>query len=134
MGGTINKMENAIRVAIEGGWKHQGMEVFQVSFLAGDPTSCQLSVKSNSSFQAYTIKRSYSEIREDKFFWQALGKQQGWGIQIGDYKGDVHVNHQHNNGKCTELCVVPSRQVWHRFIDALGEGKSPDDFFNSLLE
>lgn len=70
----------------------------------------------------------------DPLFWQALGKALGLGVQIGDYKGDVHVNHESNGGNCTELCIVPSVKIWHSFIDHLAEGKSADSFFKELIK
>lgn len=57
----------------------------------------------------------YEKLILDPRFWQALGKACGWGIQIKEYKGDVHVNHHFNGGKCTEMCVVPSTKVALRF-------------------
>lgn len=70
-------------------------------------------------------KRSLSESpfrREDLLdptFWQALGKALGWNKWEGFNKPyDMKDEWQ---------------DQWHRFITALSEGQSPDDFFKTLL-
>ena len=82
-------MENIIKKAIEGGYEHSEFlkQIYGETYY------------DHATFMNYTM---------DAYFWQSLSKSCGWGVQIGDYKGDVHVNHDFNNGKCTELCQVPS--------------------------
>lgn len=55
-------------------------------------------------------------------FWQCLGKALGWnGANTGD-------------GRETLRSWVPHwKDEWHRFIDSLASGQSPDDFFKDLL-
>lgn len=66
-------------------------------------------------------KSSYVELWSWEFnvinpeFWQTVAKLCDFGIKIGDYKGDIHVNHHSNGGKCTELCVVSSVKLALRF-------------------
>lgn len=57
----------------------------------------------------------------DPAFWQALGKSLGW-----EEKG-IYVGNSQTSFDRVWL------QYWHRFVDALSEGKSPDDFFSALL-
>ncbi len=54
----------------------------------------------------------------DPLFWQALGKAMEWDKTTGHYRG-----------------FQTSWEVkWHRFIDALAKGKSPDEYFSNLLK
>lgn len=53
----------------------------------------------------------------DPLFWQALGKVCRWEKHAAFEMGYDH-------------CWICN---WHHFIDALVEGKSPDEFFNQLL-
>lgn len=54
----------------------------------------------------------------DPLFWQALGKSLGWENQ------DVVT---------TSAEYREWQGQWHRFIDHLGEGKDPEEFFTNLL-
>ena len=54
----------------------------------------------------------------DPEFWRCLGKAEGWGIEPSGsiWQGE------------------PQWKIyWHRFIDALSEGQTPDQFFTELL-
>ena len=89
-------MENILKKAVTGGWN-------------GKPAFNGIAVNTKNIQAQLFLHGNFVKVWFcDPLFWQALSKACGWGIQIGDYKGDVHVNHQHNNGKCTEMCVVPS--------------------------
>jgi hypothetical protein len=92
-------MEDIIKKAIEGGydwWKSRYPELNHTK-------------EEMTEFLLHDYEKpSFADIVCDPLFWQALGKVCGWGIEIQGEKGDVHVNHEYNNGKCTELCVVPS--------------------------
>ena len=96
-------MEEIIKKAISGGYKH----------------GCSPSYKKSSGIfvfkdydnDGYSVENLIKEqVVLDPLFWQALCKECGWGV-----KGDIHVNHHANNGKCTDLCIVPSRDYAIRF-------------------
>jgi len=61
-----------------------------------------------------------SAIREDPLFWQALGKAEGWVEK--EERLDNFFNENMN-----------WRYYWHRFIDHLAKGGTPDSFFEELL-
>lgn len=64
------------------------------------------------------VDREISEIFLDRLFWQALGKSRGW-ARLAPYElvnKNIPEWHYH----------------WHRFIDALAEGQTAEDFFKSL--
>jgi len=55
----------------------------------------------------------------DPLFWQSLGKTMGWreeypkaGVRIGTF--------------------IEWKQMWHRFIDHLADGKDDESFFETL--
>ena len=96
-------MEEAIKRAIEGGYDSR-------VFINEDG--------------GHIVYKFQSEILLDPLFWQALGKAElkNWGeITFIDR------NRGNENSMTTWL------YHWHRFLDALAEGKTPDDFFKDLL-
>ena len=82
----------------------------------------QLSIKGGWKDTALDVNTSMSDwpypCTLDPLFWQALGKAMGWESK------DVVTN----SAEYREW-----QGQWHRFIDHLAEGKSPDDFFQDLL-
>lgn len=62
----------------------------------------------------YFAKSPY-RVFLDPTFWQALGKARGWGAEAWGWGGETWV------------------MEWHRFIDALAEGKDAESFFKNLL-
>lgn len=87
-------MEQAIKKAIEGGWEPK---------------------------QVWDKCDSYLL---DPFFWQALGKAEGWA------KKPVYSwTYEFDNSKLTQRWRVE----WFNFIDHLAEGKHMDSFFKDLL-
>ena len=71
-------------------------------------------------------------------FWQALGKAMGRGESYQDVIGDE------NTSSVLLADALKARKqkagyypmwiyYWHRFIDSLASGQSPDDFFKELL-
>jgi hypothetical protein len=98
-----NKMRDAIEKAIEGGWKP---------------------INDTEKLKEYLeMDEAKSHMLLDPSFWVALGKAMGW-KEMKDYEMYRKID-------------PTTRPQWlieqHRFIDALAEGKSPDDFFTSLL-
>lgn len=58
-------------------------------------------------------------------FWRSLGKAMGWQTEITPSKYDggwTNVSYSLDDWK----------HYWHRFIDHLIEGKTPESFFESL--
>ncbi len=120
-------MKNAIKRAIEGGYK--------VGDEMSEPTE-------HGSFWAKHHNGRISDLiiwQEtcfNPFFWQALGKAEGWvggPMQIQNVKDNgIGSNPRYTAQTHTEM--RPSwKKVWHNFIDHLAEGGNIDDFFNKLL-
>lgn len=58
----------------------------------------------------------------DPAFWQSLGKAMGWDKGVFFY--NTFIDGKENNEGW--------RVYWHRFIDHLAEGESPEEFFEEL--
>lgn len=82
-----------------------------------------------------------AEILLDPLAWQAVGKTKGWGrfkkhkidekvdiLRCVDCGKKPHVG----DGICTENREFAWDVQWHRFIDALAEGKSINDALGNL--
>jgi len=81
-----------------------------------------------SSFSIAGMKRQWRKLIPNIFldseFWQFLGKALGW----KDKDEDITIEMEMVHGM-----VMPRWKVyWHRFIDHLAEGKTPESFFHSL--
>lgn len=101
-------MNNAIKRAIEGGWK---------------PKSTPTGLYHFQSFDGYLI---------DPLFWQALGKAEGWKSRFEISTGLVWEDTLEcpmSDGKLVDKWEYEM----HRFIDHLIAEKPIDDFFNNLL-
>ncbi len=130
----MTKMKEAIKKAIEGGWKAKsfGCECYAHGGFWDCP-SCAFF---------------------DPSFWQSLGKAMEWGYEavMVDEKGHpkewVYREHCSVCGSvindqeegCPVGCVTDNAPVeswayeWHRFIDHLIAGKDVDSFFNELIQ
>lgn len=94
----------AIQRAVEGGYK--------LSFFEGE----MLQKLQDKIYPAVFCKEFL-----DPLFWSALGKAEGW---IDSMPSTYDFNHE----------IPEWKHHWHRFIDHLAEGKSPDDYFKELLK
>lgn len=71
----------------------------------------------------------------DRERWIALGKAMGWKKACMEDGFGVRVDESgyHNDcGRCTGRVYEGWHYILHRFIDHLAEGKSPEEFFESL--
>lgn len=120
-------MEEAIKKAIEGGWK--GLE-FNDSIRIDNfrPADVHSRVWGESILGEQHIT-TIAQIVCDPQFWIALGKSMKW----KEDKPKVSIT--------TDLGVMSSRVLyeghlaeWHRFIDHLVVGKDIDSFFRDLIK
>ena len=85
-------------------------------------------VKAGYDYAYIEPQDSYSAYRDkvllDKNFWVALGKSLEWGQGVFFYNNFID-GKENNDGW---------RIYWHRFIDTLAEGKTPEEFFKELLK
>lgn len=108
-------MEKAIELSIKGGWGRATVyrpELF--SYL--DTVSFY-----GQNWPGYFL---------DPVWWQCLGKSLGWPANMCTTCGEP------NKENCCECCnwISGWQFFWHRFIDHLADGKSPNDFFTQLTQ
>lgn len=107
-------MNEAIRRAIEGGWKYHGKNDFQQDRQSGQ-YYVLVDMAGSSTVAAYVQN---SEALLDPTFWSALGKAEGWEI-IGE----------HDTRWTRDQWI----KEWHRFIDHIASEGDIDTFFTNLL-
>lgn len=118
------KLEQAIQQAMEGGWKPASYRsVFELN-------------PNNKAGVHPTTRASYThlEILLDHFFWQSLGKAMGWEMtkEVRYYSARVGGS---DEGDLEEIGELSEWEYhWHRFIDHLADGGTPEDFFNQLTK
>ena len=115
-------IEQTIQKAIEGGWD-----------VGYDEKNGHIYTRDNFDSKGNVTGGSILSEREiflDRLFWQALGKSLKWERVLDWYPvTDVHCV------RCGEEVMgtqIAWKYYWHRFIDHLIEGKSPESFFETL--
>lgn len=138
------KLEEAIKIAIENGWKPFAGYLRKKFEMEDD---CAI------FYDKVNVRRYYfSDMVLDPLFWQALGKGLGWepwrlyrnGMATSkDYpEHEKHRWVKENSEKIGVFDInspVMSWQrvwiaEWHRFIDHLAEGKDIQNFFTNLTD
>lgn len=114
-------MKEVIEKAIEGGWKPSKTGVHNEPMY-----SIGLGIVMYRNLNGRDTQISFGEILIDPLFWQALSKAMGWSEKIN--YGEISIYEFK-----FPMVTIGWLYQWHRFIDVLAEGKSPDDFFNSLI-
>lgn len=121
-------MKEAIKKAIEGGYKVNGLVLEKGELFAfGRPDQQKI--------EQYCLL--------DPLFWQCLGKHEGW----NERKVTMNLSEMEISSVGREKFTRPKqspsyirktpnrwKNEWHRFIDHLAEGKDIDSFFESLLQ
>ncbi len=114
-------METAIKKAIQGGYELRK----ENSFFADIKDLSKISVRNHI-------------ILLDPLFWQALGKAEGWDLDVNNPTWLCPVC---ANSLDEMICQIDEKSIgietwrynWHLFLDHIAEGKSIAEFFNSLL-
>ena len=113
-------LNEAIKIAVENGWKiFKGHQVAAVRFInSGDKRLAEIVEEHNGGSSLTTF--SYDEFFLDPLFWQSLGRGMGW------------VTRENIDGG-PEIGIEEWKLHWHRFIDALAEGETAEEFFRGEL-
>ena len=114
-------MKTAIEKAIEGGWK---------------PYQTNSTPEEHLYFALHDYDApSESEICMDKDFWQCLGKAMEW--EEPYCTSGCGCEYPYGDGSHEYSCEFKGEEEWkaqwHNFIDHIGDGGTPDDFFNNLI-
>lgn len=130
-------MENAIKKSIEGGWKFTNGESILEIDVGGVFIGEKVFIK---FFDKETEQFSFalSDILLDHLFWQALGKQQGWGKIVCANCNTDGWTKENECRMCSKggigIKTEDYKYHWHNFIDHIAQGGNIDEFFNNLLK
>ncbi len=112
-----------LKTATEGGYHVNGSDGMDTDYGGANSKYSVWTRKDNAS--SFII--SVADMFLDPHFWRALGRGLGW-------DQEVRTVHAVENGRST--IVTRARQHWlshwHRFIDHLAAGNTPEAYFESL--
>jgi hypothetical protein len=116
-------IEDALTKATEGGYYIHGADGVDTHYEGATSDFSAWTREDNAS----TFMVAVEETFLDPHFWQALGKALWWDQAV------VTV-HTVENGRPTIVTRAGPHWLaqWHRFIDYLAEGKTPETFFDTL--
>lgn len=116
-----NYIEIAIKLSIKGGYPVHWDDRMGMPY-----TSDNLDSKGNVSGGSFI---TFEDVFLDPDFWRCLGKAERWEETCSGalLKGFSH------NQFCEDCIKAGWVNKWHRFIDSLAQGESPNDFFEQLL-
>jgi hypothetical protein len=117
-------IQNFIEKAIEGGWKPSEAHSSDVTVLRDGIVFTDL--------DKGVLSMALEQVFLDPEAWKAVGRVQGWDVEVnktGETHDDYLLMDDHS-------WVSSGRKKWHHkmhaMIDALAEGKSIEDFINTL--
>ena len=116
-------IEEALNKATEGGYHVNGFNGMDTYYSRATGCYSAWTRKDNDS----SLKVAMEETFLDPAFWQALGRALGW-------EQAVRTVHAVENGRSTLVTRAGHHWLyyWHRFIDHLAAGNTPESFFESL--
>ena len=113
----------ALEKAVEGGYHIYGSDGMDTDYEGANSEYSVWTRKDNeSSFMVPT-----EETFLDPQFWQALGRTLGWSEAC-----DLSITCAHGHEECQRCHGYYWMFQWHRFIQAIAEGNTPDAFFEDL--
>jgi hypothetical protein len=117
-------LHEAIATAIENGWRtFKGHKIDSVRLMPGDKRLAEV-IEEGDGRASSSTTFSYDEFFLDPVFWQSLGQGLGWEetveVEIPDFPLTPAL-------KATQWKVH-----WHHFIDAIADGRTPEEFFREL--
>jgi len=109
--------------AVGGGYHINGSDGMQTYYSGASRDYSAWTRKDNNSSFMVAVEETFL----DPVFWQALGRGLGWDHEL------VTI-HAVDNGRPTIVTRVGQHWFyhWHRFIDFLAEGKTVEEFFESI--
>jgi hypothetical protein len=116
-------IEEVLKKATEGGYHIDGSDGMDTDYGGANSEYSVWTRKDNASSFIVPVEETFLAPA----FWQALGKALGW-----DHA--VRTVHAVENGRTTLVTRAGQHWLyhWHRFIDHLAEGKTPEAFFARL--
>jgi len=114
---------DALTKATEGGYHINGLDNMATDYAGATSDGSAWTRTDNASTFMIAVEATFM----DPHFWQALGQALGW-------DQTMMTMHTVENGRPTVVTRTGQHWLaqWHRFIDHLAEGKTPDAFFDTL--
>jgi hypothetical protein len=116
-------IQKAVNKATEGGYHINGSDGMDTDYVGANSEYSVWTRKDNGSSFIVPVAETFL----DPQFWQALGRGLGW-------EQAVRTVHTVENGRAMLVTRTGQhwRSHWHRFIDHLADGHTPDAFFATL--
>ena len=117
-------LHEAIKIAIDNGWTtFKGHKVDSVRLIPGDKRLAEV-IEEYGERASSSTTFSYDEFFLDPLFWQSLGKGLGWDESVEIERPDFPLT--------PALKATQWKVHWHQFIDAVADGRTPEEFFREL--
>ena len=116
-------IQDAVTKATEGGYHIHAADGMETDYVGANSEYSVWTRKDNASSFIVPVAETFM----DPHFWLALGRGLGW-------EQAVRTLHAVENGRPTVVTRGGQHWLshWHRFIDHLAEGNTPDAFFATL--
>lgn len=116
-------IQEAVTKATQGGYHLHAADGMDTDYVGANSEYSVWTRKDNASSFIVPVADMFLDPR----FWQALGRGLGW-------EKEVRTVHAVENGRSTLVTRTGHHWLshWHRFIDSLAEGHTPDAFFATL--
>jgi len=116
-------IDEAITKATAAGYHMHGSEGVETYYSGANGEYSAWTRKDNESSLMFRVEETFL----DPAFWHALGRAMRW-------NHEVMTVHAVEHGRPTIVTRAGQQWLyhWHRFIDHLAEGKTPEAFFASL--
>jgi hypothetical protein len=117
-------IREAVNKATEGGYHINGSDGIETDYGGANSEYSVWTRKDNASSFIVPVAETFLDPR----FWHALGRGLEW-------EKEVMTVHAVENGRSTLVTRAGQHWLyhWHRFIDHLAEGNTPDTFFETLI-
>ena len=116
-------IQEAINKANEGGYHIYGSDGMETSYDGANSEYSVWTRKDNDSSFIVLTEKTFL----DPHFWQALGRALGWQEAC-----DLAITCGHGQEECQSGRGYYWMFQWHRFIQALADGNTPEAFFAYL--
>ena len=116
-------IQEAINTAVEGGYHLYGSDGMDTTYAGATNDYSAWTRKDNASSFLVPTEETFL----NPHFWQALGRALGWSAVR-----DLAIICVHGEEECRRCRGYYWMYQWHRFIQALAEGNTPEAFFQHL--
>jgi hypothetical protein len=126
-------LEEAITQARQGGYQVNGSDGVE-TYSSGAKSSCSVWTRQEND-TSFLVATEATFL--DPLFWHALGGALGWqGDTLPDFELDWDLIDESVHEEIAQSLLLKGIPTWlyywHRFIDCLTAGKTPESFFESL--